>query len=74
MLKTCYDKIFFQSQLIGKKFHTYDIVGGLFGLTTRCNLMGVGDPVKEASYEQTPFKKIVSFLIYEILLKHQIVT
>ncbi len=60
---------------MGKNFHTYDIVGGLFRLTTRCsNLMGVGDLVKEASYEQHHSKKIVSFLIYEILLKIQIVT
>jgi len=61
MLKTCYDKIFFQSQLMGKNFHTYDIVGGLFGLTTRCNLMGVGDLVKEASYEQHHLKKLCHF-------------
>lgn len=46
---------------MGKNFHTYDIVGGLFGLTTRCNLMGVGDPVKEASYEQHHLKKLCHF-------------
>lgn len=58
-----------------EKTHTYYIVGKLFKPTTRffC-LMGVRDLVKnEVMTIATPFKNIVSFLIYEMSLKSQMI-
>jgi hypothetical protein len=50
VVKNYNEKIYLNPQLIRKKSHTYYIVGGLFMLTTRfCNLMGVEDPIKDAS-------------------------
>jgi hypothetical protein len=61
----------FDPQLMGKNLHTYDIIRGLFRLTTRCcNLMGVWDPIKETNYEQHHSKKM-SFLIGNDLKKKQ---